>query len=541
MARADLLHQLAYRNMDPNKFNFDLIQGPPVLSLLSPYDVQLIDDISRDPKLVTKLDQRLKLNDQIMRSRGFIRMTQGTNRAVYKHLEDQSFVFKIAISDPGRKDSPAEYYNQHKLRPFVSKCFDVVPSGVIGSFERVEDITSKAQFQSIAGEVFDMINKVVGKYVMADIGTNFFRNYGIRLGFGPVWLDYPMLYEVEESSLFCNNLQYGIPCGGAIDYDAGFNFLFCEKCGKQYTASSLAKAIKEHTVQVITKRRKRKMKIEVFEGNKKVGEKNLNVQSSDTYVRSKRNEKLRERAKKEKEMRVKDEDEVVEEVVMNSSEPEKEDTDEGRSEYDNIETGSEDTENDNEELDIPDSSDLTDEAEIDQASDADEYSPEVYEEGRETKDRGISEEMPESSIGTGESEEGNEELDSDGSRSEEESEGGSRIDDESDSDEDDEYELYKESLTPEDFIQDLENIKEFCNNLEKAFVKDQSLNNSDLDYHQQYFVLKAIVDNLWNKYEIIKDKPMPATSMQTEAIDLDGADPRDIHSPEELAQMMNNY
>ena len=84
MARADLLHQLKYRNLDLSKFDFELIKGPPVLSLLSPYDVQLIDDISRDPRLVTKLDQRLEYNDKIMQSRGFVRTTQGTNRAVYK-------------------------------------------------------------------------------------------------------------------------------------------------------------------------------------------------------------------------------------------------------------------------------------------------------------------------------------------------------------------------------------------------------------------------------------------------------------------------
>ena len=32
---------------------------------------------------------------------------------------------------------------------------------------------------------------------MADIGTNFFMNWGIRPGFGPVLLDYPYVYELD--------------------------------------------------------------------------------------------------------------------------------------------------------------------------------------------------------------------------------------------------------------------------------------------------------------------------------------------------------
>lgn len=556
MARADLLHQLKYRNLDLSKFDFELIKGPPVLSLLSPYDVQLIDDISRDPRLVTKLDQRLEYNDKIMQSRGFVRTTQGTNRAVYKYLEDQSFVFKIAISDPGRKDSPAEFYNQHKLKPFVAKCFDVAPSGVIGSFERVEDITSKEQFKNIAGEVFDMINKVVGQYVMADIGTKFFRNYGIRLGFGPVWLDYPLLYEVEGSKLFCNSMKFGMPCGGAIDYDPGFNFLYCEKCGQQYTAKSLSKAIKEHTIEVISNRRKAKMKIEIFEGNEKVSEKNLNVQSSDTFVRNKRTEKFKQRrAERSKELHVKQDQQEMESSKMDSIEAEPADeisvgnfTVDNVTEEDNNEAeirADENTENadtntgygDNESSEGDEDSTESPEVE-NEISESDDVPPQLQEvnnDGRE--DGGVSDESPEDE-GTDPGLRGSEDgmqADQEGhSTAKEGSENGI-----SDSSEDERKE-YIDSLTPEDYIQDLENIKELCTSLEEAF--NENVAPPALEYQQQFFILNDIVKNLQDKYNIIKDKKMAKASMVTEPISLDSStDPRDINSPEELAQKMSNY
>lgn len=557
MARADLLHQLKYRNLDLSKFDFELIKGPSVLSLLSPYDVQLIDDISRDPRLVTKLDQRLEYNDKIMQSRGFVRTTQGTNRAVYKYLEDQSFVFKIAISDPGRKDSPAEFYNQHKLKPFVAKCFDVAPSGVIGSFERVEDITSKEQFKNIAGEVFDMINKVVGQYVMADIGTKFFRNYGIRLGFGPVWLDYPLLYEVEGSKLFCNSMKYGMPCGGAIDYDSGFNFLYCEKCGQQYTAKSLSKAIKEHTIEVVSNRRKAKMKIEVFEGNEKVSEKNLNVQSSDTFVRNKRTEKLKQRrADRSKELHVKQDQQEMESGKMDSVEAEPIDeisvgnfTIENATEEDNNEaaevrtdgsvendggsTGYADNESSEGDEDSSESSEV--ESAISESCDLCSQLQEVDNDGRD--DGRLS-------AGSSEDEGADSGLGGSGAGVQKEQEEHPVVQEGFeegvlDSSEEERKE-YIDSLTPEDYIQDLENIKEICTSLEEAFNENAA--PPALEYQQQFFILNDIVKNLQDKYNIIKDKKMAKASMVTEPINLDSStDPRDINSPEELAQKMSNY
>lgn len=293
MARADALN-LLYSQQKGSSFNFDLLRGPDVLSLLSPYDVNQIWDINNDPRLNTKLKERLTMIDSIMRARGFSRMTQGTNRAVYKYYEDQSFVFKVAISVPGFQDSYKEFYNQNYLKPFVTKCFNVSYNNMIGSFERVSDITSPEQFRSIADDVFTLLNDhIIGKYVMADIGTKHFRNYGLRLGFGPVLLDYPMLFEVDGNKLFCNSVDpyTGIVCDGQIDYDAGFNALYCEKCGRKYHAKELEKKTK--TGEIIKKsllppysaeRRMNKMHIVISDGENVLEEINNGITSSNIYV-----------------------------------------------------------------------------------------------------------------------------------------------------------------------------------------------------------------------------------------------------------------
>lgn len=290
MARADIISKLYSSQQDMDRFDYNRLTAPPLFSMITYTDVMDMEQILADPRLVTKLKDRLKLIDQILGNRKFYRMTQGTNRAVYKFLEDQSIVLKTAISKPGIHDSYYEYYNQEKIKPFVAKCFETVPSGIVGLFERVQDITSKEQFMSIAPDVFKLLNDhILGKYVMADIGSRFFRNYGIRLGFGPVILDYPMLYELDGNKLYCNakDPYTGMICDGPIDYDNGFNYLHCKRCGKQYLASELAKSIDNNEIIITglgTTRGKSNMKITFSRGGQTLATVYGNGAAADVYV-----------------------------------------------------------------------------------------------------------------------------------------------------------------------------------------------------------------------------------------------------------------
>lgn len=250
-----------------DEFNFDKLIAPPLCSLLSMEDIDKLYYIATSVKYSGNARKKYKAIDDILKPRGFTKLGSGTNRVVYKFLEDSRFVLKIAVDAVGIKDNPKEFINQNIYKPFVTKVFEVDPSGVVAVVERVNPITSREEFLSIADDVFAVINEwFLGKYVMADIGTKFFMNWSTRTGFGPVLLDFPYVYELDGNKLYCsapdNNTETGL-CGGEIDYDDGFNFLHCTKCGAQYRVRELAKAIKEETVMVKGNRRKSTMKVAV--------------------------------------------------------------------------------------------------------------------------------------------------------------------------------------------------------------------------------------------------------------------------------------
>lgn len=266
MARADLINILYSANRTPLEFKFQSLTAPPLLSLISAYDIKNLNDIARDPRLSSKLTKKLEYIKGILEPRGFVKFHSGTNRVVYRFYEDQSFLIKIAFDKVALTDNPMEYNNQFLLAPFVTKVFEVSPCGTVGLFERVEPITSRQEFISIADDVFDLLNdKFIGKYVLEDIGSEYFMNWGIRLGFGPVLLDFPYCYELDGNKLYCNKVdaQTGMLCGGSIDYDNGFNNLICTKCGLMVFAKTLKKDIETKNIIVKGRREKSNMQVTI--------------------------------------------------------------------------------------------------------------------------------------------------------------------------------------------------------------------------------------------------------------------------------------
>ena len=252
MSRVSLIEQLyAPKKKSALEFNYDGLWAPPIRALLTQQDINELYKIATSLKYNDNIEKKYELIDAIMRPRGFKRGNCGTNRVVYNFLEDTSFCMKIALDRVGIKDSPKEYKNQEFFKPFCCKIFEVDPTGVIACVERVNPISSLEEFMSIADDVFNMmIIKIIGKYVVDDLGTEKFMNYGIRynsngVAFGPVILDYPYAYELDGAKLHCSKpIQIGdkeFACGGEIDYDAGLNNLVCTKCGRTYSARELAK------------------------------------------------------------------------------------------------------------------------------------------------------------------------------------------------------------------------------------------------------------------------------------------------------------
>lgn len=184
MAKATIFDILYTKEQSIADFCWDKLFLPSMYYYLTPRDIQALYNIATSIRYSSKIEMKYKAIDEIMVNRGFRKFHCGTNRIVYKYLEDNSFLVKIALDKVGMRDNPDEYRNQYLLKPFVTKMFEVSPCGTVATVERVEPITSRIEFQAIAGDVFDLLNKhVLGKYVLEDIGSKYFMNYGLRRGF----------------------------------------------------------------------------------------------------------------------------------------------------------------------------------------------------------------------------------------------------------------------------------------------------------------------------------------------------------------------
>lgn len=290
MAKADILSILYSKEKSPLEFKFDSLWIPSMYNFLTPQDIQELHYLASSARFSSKIDFKYKEIDRIMTNRGFKKFHCGTNRIVYSYLEDQSFLVKIALDKVGLSDNPAEYRNQFLLKPFVTKVFEVSPCGTVATVERVEPITSREEFMSIGEDIFDLMNKcIIGRYVLEDVGTKYFMNWGLRKGFGAVLLDYTYVYELDGNKLFCNKVipETGEVCNGVIDYDSGFNNLICTKCGKRYLAKELEQSVKDKLI-ILKDEGEIDMKIRLKRGRETVATFFSNDES-ETIVRKKKN------------------------------------------------------------------------------------------------------------------------------------------------------------------------------------------------------------------------------------------------------------
>ena len=242
--RDELLQMMLSKNITPEEFNFDKLSAPPVQYFLSPTEIGDLVYLANSVKYSAKIEFKYKEIDRILKARGFELLGRGTNRVVYKYLENNQICLKVAVDHVGSTDNPREFINQQYLKPFVSKIFNVDPSGTIAVAERVHPISSREEFMNYIDGIYDLVTRwFIGKYVVNDIGTKYFMNWGIRYSTGiPVLLDYPYFYLLDIRKAKCmSELEDGSICCGDIDYDDGYNILTCTKCGKNYKAIELAK------------------------------------------------------------------------------------------------------------------------------------------------------------------------------------------------------------------------------------------------------------------------------------------------------------
>ena len=292
MDRQDVLKRLLYPKCKTAiEFQFDNLIVNPMLSYITVQDIAQLNKIATSLKYSSKPKEKYAMIDKIMSNRGFKKMASGTNRVTYRCLNDYRVVIKIAIDKVGLSDNGNEYRNQHLLKPFVTKCFEVSPCGTVGLFERVVPITSREEFVNISDDIFDLINNLIGKYVLEDIGEKFYMNYGLREGFGPVLLDYPYVFELDGRKLICNVPEPMEPkgyCGGEIDYDLGYNDLVCKKCGKRYLATELKSDVKSDRPKIIIEGDDSIMRCVLKRGDEVVSKLNSEAPVTTNTIKSKR-------------------------------------------------------------------------------------------------------------------------------------------------------------------------------------------------------------------------------------------------------------
>lgn len=292
MDRQDVMKRLLYpKCKSAIEFKFDTLIANPLLSYITIQDIAQLNKIATSIKYSSKPKKKYEMIDNILVPRGFKKMASGTNRVVYRFLNDYRVVLKVAIDKVGLSDNGNEYRNQQLLKPFVTKCFEASPCGTVGLFERVVPITSREEFMNISDDVFDLINNIIGKYVLEDIGEKYYMNYGLREGFGPVLLDYPYVFELDGRKLICNVADPTEPngyCGGEIDYDLGYNDLICRKCGKRYLATELKSDEKsDNKPKIIIKGDDIIMKCVLKRGNEIINKLNSEEPASSNTIKPK--------------------------------------------------------------------------------------------------------------------------------------------------------------------------------------------------------------------------------------------------------------
>lgn len=274
LARLETINRLTSYN-ESLKFtisDWNKMSKPPLISYVPPNIIEQVRQVVDSVRLMNLPSKKYKMVNEILSPLGIKPLASGTNRRTFYVEYDPSVVIKIASDRVGKRDNLSEFRLQEVVKPFCTKTFDVTPDGVMSLVERVETMTSY-QFKYVyTGDIFDFIMLILDRgYIMEDIGGNFHKNWGLRVGFGPVILDYPYVFEVDYTKLRCSFVDpiTKEKCDGYLDYDysKGMSEIVCTKCGTRYSARSLAI---EYNKESIINTRKRDNEMPLFNNTMKV-------------------------------------------------------------------------------------------------------------------------------------------------------------------------------------------------------------------------------------------------------------------------------
>lgn len=169
----------------------------------------------------------------------------GTNRSA---ILIDGFVVKFALDSDGSIDSRKEALYSKILQPYVTKCYECTPSGVISVHEYVE-IFTQDEFRSRQNEMREILEAISEQYLIGDIGitSKNYVNWGTRLDGSICILDYAYCYDTNFSTFVCSCDETSI-----LQYDKNYVDLICPKCGRKYTFGDIRRRItrKDHEEEI---------------------------------------------------------------------------------------------------------------------------------------------------------------------------------------------------------------------------------------------------------------------------------------------------
>lgn len=251
---------LKKKTMDVTAY-WNTLTRPPIKAYLPDWVVQKLYEYMTSARLINNPSLRFKLTNELLLPWGFKPLASGTNRRAFYCTYDPGIIIKIASDAVGQKDNQSEFVIQQMLKPFCPKIFDVAGDGAVLLSERGEPMTEHDYKFVWAEEIFDLLFSLLARgYILEDVGSNFYKNFGIRMGFGPMLWDFPYVYKLDWRKLICQKPDpiTGQPCGGEIDYDyhKGMSEIVCTRCGARYSAKYLASAMPSEAFTFVNRERR---------------------------------------------------------------------------------------------------------------------------------------------------------------------------------------------------------------------------------------------------------------------------------------------
>lgn len=208
-------------------------------SILELFPEKLIDRLSEicDNFDIPDNNERADKMIKVLKKYGFKEVGCGTNRIVVREIDNEEFVYKIALDSAGINDNNMEYDLSFELPGLVVKNYE--STGLISKAQYVYTFNSN-DIDTYYTDVMDKLNIIKQKYLLFDVGPRSYKNWGYTTDVhGDVedilLLDYAYLVKMSDISIKrCRK------CGCSLAYKDDLSGLICSDCGTEY---SFAQAI----------------------------------------------------------------------------------------------------------------------------------------------------------------------------------------------------------------------------------------------------------------------------------------------------------